>query len=212
MPNTPIKPTTANYGMSYASAGISAISSIAGALLSVSAFESQIKAQTDAKIANMENVVSNYEYESYKLKEDIALMDSMFADKVSERSLQAMKDYATMKAAAAETGTIGGSTNEATIQAHADAAFDIAIINQKRRATKYSAVKQQEKSKMDAINALEALKSGGIDYEANPLFSGLAGFSSALGNILTTMPNDVRAEVFNFSPQGYNVDPMSLNK
>lgn len=206
------KPTQADINMGYASAGASVINSLAGAFLSVNAFESQLKAQTDAKIANMENVVSNYEYEAYKLKEDMALMDSMFADKVSERSLQAMKDFATMKAASAETGTIGGSTNEAVIQAHADATFDIALINQKRRAGKYSAVKQMEKSKLDAINALEALKSGGIDYESNVLFSGLAGFSSALGNILTTMPESVKADAFNFETKGYNTDPMSLNK
>jgi len=205
-----VKPTNADYGVSYASAGISVINSIAGAFLSVNAFESQLRAQTDAKIANMENVVSNYEYEAYKLEEDMALMDSMFADKISERQLQGMKDYATMKAAAAETGTSGGSTNEATIQAHSDMAFDIALVNQKRRASNYAAVKQQEKSKLDAINALKALKSGGIDYESNPLFSGLAGFSSALGNILTTMPNSVRAEVFDFSTSGYNVDPNSV--
>lgn len=148
-----VKPTSADYGTAYASAGVSVLTSIAGAFLSVNAFESQMRAQTDAKIANMENIVSNYEYEAYKLQEDIALMDSMFADKVSERALQGMKDYATMKAASAETGTSGGSTNEAVIQAHADTAFDLAIINQKRRASKYGAVKQQEKSKMDAINA-----------------------------------------------------------
>lgn len=207
-----IKPTNADYGTAYASAGVSVLNSIAGAFLSVNAFESQMKAQTDAKIANMENVVTNYEYEAYKLKEDIALMDSMFADKISERSLQGMKDFATMKAAAAETGTMGGSTKEATIMAHSDAAFDIALINQKRRAGNYAAVKQQDKSKMDAISALKGLKSGGIDYESNALFSGLAGFSSALGNILTTMPNSVRAEVFDFSTKGHDVDPMSLNK
>lgn len=196
-------PTQADINMGYASAATSAITSIAGAFLTVSAFESQMKAQTDAKIANMQNVVTNYEYEAYKLKEDIALMDSMFADKVSERSLQAMKDFATMKAASAETGTSGGSTDEAVIQAHADSAFDIAIINQKRRASKRNAVKQQEKSKMEAIQALEALKSGGIDYESNALFSGLSGFSSALGNILTTMPDSVKADVFDFNIQGY---------
>lgn len=204
-----IKATSSDMNLGYANAGISVINSIAGAMLSTRAFEAQIKAETDAKIANMGTVMSNYEYEAVKLKEDFAIMDDMFANKVSERSLQAMKDYATMRAAAAETGTSGGSTDEAVIQAHADAAFDIAIINHKRRVSSYGAVKRSEKSNMDAINALTALASGSTNVESNSLLAGLAGFSSALGGIMSTMPKSVTAEMFSFDMTANEVDVMA---
>lgn len=202
-----IELTQADRNITTVNAGLSVINSIAGSLLSTKAFEAQIKADTDARIANMDSVMSNYEYEATKLNQEIGIMDSMFGDKVSERQLQSMKDYATLKAAAAETGTSGGSTTEATIQAHADAAFDIAIINQKRKASRYSALREMEKSRMEAYNSLKALKSGGVNYESNPVLAGLAGFSSAMGGILASMPNNVRAEVFGYDPNAANLDP-----
>lgn len=204
-----IKPTGADYGLSYANAGISVVQSIAGALLSTRAFETQLKAVNDNKIANMNTVMNNYEYESAKLNEDYALMDSMFADKVSERTLQGMKDFATMKAASAETGTTGGSTNEAVIQAHADTAFDIAIINQKRRSASYGAVKKMESSKLDAINAIESLASGNISFEANAFLDGVSGFSAALGGLVSTMPKNVTAEILGFGLNANQVDVMN---
>jgi hypothetical protein len=204
-----IKPTGSETGTAYANMGVSVINSIAGAMLSTRAFEAQIKAETDSKIANMGTIMSNYEYEAVKLKEDFAIMDDMFANKVSERSLQAMKDFATMKAAGAETGTSGGSTDEAIIQAHADSAFDIAIINHKRRVASFGAVKRSEKSNLDAVNALTALASGGTNVESNNLLAGLAGFSSALGGIMSTMPKSVTAELFDFSTNANDVDVMA---
>lgn len=206
------KPTGADYGLTYANVGISAITNIAGALLSVKAFESQIKAQTDNKIANMNNIMDNYEYESYKLQEDITAMDALFADKISERALQGMKDFATMKAASAETGTSGGSTDEAVIQAHADMAFDVAIINQKRRLSNLGAIKTMEKSKMDTVSAIESLASGMVDYESDSFLAGLAGFSSGLGGVLSTMPRNVAAEVFSFDMNANKVDVMASKK
>jgi len=196
------KPTSAEIGFTQANIGIQTISGIANSIIQTNAFETQIKAQSDAAIANMDNQLTAYEYSAYKLEEDYKALDSMFADKISERSLQGMKDFATMKAAAAETGTAGGTTTEAINQAKVDEMFDVAIINSKRKASLGGILRQQETARMSAINAFESLSSGGVNVNANPILSGLAGATNALGSLLVTMPSSVSADIFGVSTTG----------
>ena len=204
MATTPTKPTSAETGGTQASVGINILSNIATAALNTQAFEAQAEADTTARIANMDNVLSTYEYNAYKLEENYNLLDSMFADKVSERALQGMKDLATMKAAAAETGTIGGSTAEAVNQARVDEMFDIAIINSKRKTALGGILRQKESSRMNAINSFKSLATGGLNVKANAMLSGLAGATNSLGSLLSTMPNSVRADMFGMDTNGRN--------
>lgn len=200
------KPTSTQTNTAQANIGIQVLGNIASNILSTNAFEAQIEADTNARIANMDNQLTNYEFTAHKLKEDHRLLDSMFADKISERALQGMKDLSTMKAAAAETGTTGGSTGEAVMQTRVDEMFDIAIINSKRKSALGGILRQGETSKMNAINSFKSLASGGVNIKANGLLSGLAGATNALGSILSTMPNSVRAEMFGSDTTGGNAD------
>lgn len=202
------KPSQAGLNYTYANAGISAVSSIASAVVNTQAFKAQVEAQTDAKIANMHNVMDTYEYTQYKLAEDIQRLDSAFSDKVSERALEGMKNIARAKAASAETGTSGGSTSEAIAQVKTDELFDVGVINAQRNSTLTSILAQKETSKMNAVNQLKTLASGGLNYKANMFVSALGGASNALGNLLATMPKDVAVDVFNFNTSGVNPDVM----
>jgi hypothetical protein len=184
-----------NYG--YASAGISAISSIAGAIASVNAFEAQMEAQTASKIKNMEYALTAYERNSYKLKEDMDLLDQEFAGKISERGLKAMKDFATMRAASAETGTTGGSTDEVMMQSYVDEHFDVAMINKQREASMAMGLRKQEDAKVNAINAFKTYAESGVNVNSNTLLAGLAGGTEVLGGLLMSMPESVKADFFN---------------
>ena len=195
---------TAGQNYVYATAGISALSSLVGASLSIRAYKSQAEAQTNAKIANMDSILSTYEYTAYKTQEESRYIDSLYADKVSESTLDTMKKASMAKAAAAETGTSGGSTDEAIMQRYVDGQFNVAIINNERMTAKRSAFNQAEASRQNAINQFKTLASGGVSNNASALVSGLSGFSTALGGLLTTMPADVRASMFGDTTSGLN--------
>ncbi len=55
---------------------------------------------------------------------------------------------------------------------------------------------QAEVAKSNAINQFESLASGGTNVRASSFVAGLSGFTSTLGNLLTSMPKDVRASIF----------------
>lgn len=182
-----------------ASAVISSLGSIATAYSTVEAFKAQIDADTKARIANMNNVMDSYEYTEYKLKEAYNSLDEQFADKVSERLLQSMKDVATARAMSAETGAISGDV-EAGLEA--DKMFDLAVINSQRSRALAGIFAQKEEASMNAANQIKSLASSGYNVRANSLVSAMSGATSALGSLLTTMPNDVRAELFGFDTSG----------
>lgn len=200
--------TNTDKNATYANIGIQTLGNIATSINNSKAFENQLKAQTDSAIANMDNVLTSYEFSAFKLNEDYKALDSMFADKVSERSLQGMKDFATMKAAAAETGTVGGSTAEAINQTKVDEMFDVAIINSKRKAALGGILRQRETSRMSAINSFKSLSSGGVNVRANSILAGLSGASNTLGSLLSTMPRSVSADIFGMNTTGGNASTL----
>lgn len=188
--------TIAENNSAQASAGISIVSSIAGSILQTQAFEAQLEADTEARISNIGNTLASYELNAVKLSEDHDLLDSMFADKISERTLQGMKDFSTMKAAAAETGTSGGSTGEAVNEAFVNEMFDVALINQQRKQSLGGITRKAEIAKQNAVNTFKSLASGGVNVKANAMLAGLGGASNTLGSLLSTMPLAVRADMF----------------
>jgi len=202
----PTKATEAEKNYAIATAGISAISSIAGALMTSSAYEAQLEAQTASKIASMGNVLTSYEVNASKLAEDYKLLDSMFADKISERSIQGMKDHARMRAAAAETGTYGGTTDQAVNEAFMTQILDVAVINKERNVALIGISRKSEAAKANAVSQFESLASGGTNVQANALMSGLSGATSALGGLLATMPNSVKASIFDTSVEDVDQD------
>jgi len=208
---TPLAPNGATQGannFTMASAGIQMIGSIAGAIANTQAFKAQLEADTNNRIANMNNVMDSFEYTSYKLKEAYSALDSQFSDKVSERLLKSMKDMATSRLMSAESG---GTNSDIGKGLKADEMFDVAVINSQRQKSLNDIYSQREVSRMNAVNKVKSLASGGINVKANSLVSALGGASNALGSLLSTMPNSVRADLFNFNTNGTQTDVNASN-
>lgn len=203
---TPLPPSGASAGatnFTMASAGINALSSIAGAIANTKAFKAQMEADTNNRIANMNNVMDSFTYKEYKLKEAYYALDSQFSDKVSERLLKGMKDMATARLLSAESGATSADVSKGL---QADEMFDVAVINSQRRRALRDIVTQQETARMNAVNQVKTLASTGVNVTANSLVSAFAGASSALGSLLSTMPDSVKADVFNFDTTGTQTD------
>lgn len=188
------------------SSGIQAIGNIASAISNVNAFKAQVEADTKAKISNMNNIMDSFEYRSYKLEEAYNSLDSQFSDKVSERLLQSMKDVATARLMSAESG---GTTGDIESGLSADEMFDVAVINSQRRRALGDIYSDRETSRMNAVNQVKSIASGGVNVRANSLVSAMSGATNSLGSLLATMPNDVRVEFFGMNTSGTQTDFMS---
>jgi hypothetical protein len=188
----------ANEGYVYTQAGVSAIGSIMADSAKTKMFKAQLESETNNIIANMDNQLNTYELNAYKLQEDYNTLDSMFADKISERTLQGMKDFSTMKVAAAETGTSGGSTSEAVNEAFVTEMFDVAIINANRTTELGGILRQKEISDQNVLNAFDSLASGGYSPQASSMTAALGAGTAALGNMISTMPDSMKADLYGY--------------
>ena len=182
----------------YANAGISTISSIMAQQAKTQMVKAQANAEAANAIAQMGNELNAYELNSHKLQQDYATLDSMFADKITARTLQGMKDYATMKTAAAETGTTGGSTAEAVNQAFVTEMFDVAIINADRSNQLGGILKDKEIADQNVLNAFDSLAQGGYNSTANSMTAALGAGTAALGNMIASMPPSMKADMFGY--------------
>lgn len=200
---TPTNATSAATDMAVASAGIQIVSSIASSIAQVDAFKAQVEADTKNRIANMNNVMDSYEYSAYKLEEAYQNIDSQFSDKVSERLVKSMKDVATARLMSAESGASVGDVQSGLM---ADEMFDVAVINASKRNALLGITSQAEEARMNAVNKVKSLASGGTNIRANSMVSALAGASNSLGSLLATMPDTVKMDLFSFNTQGTNVD------
>ena len=183
-------------------AGISLLSSIAGDFASTSAFKANINAQTDAKIANMKSMMTSYELEQVKLSEQIGELDEVLGDKLSARGLASIKSRALLKAAAAETGTSGGTTDYAAQEAYMNEHFD--------RANIISETENRQKSIMSSMGIktqrlksdLESIASGTPSVQNNTVLSALTGGLGVFTNTLSMMPTSEKDSLFDIKPQG----------
>ena len=186
-------------------AGISAISSVISDQMATQAFKAQLDAKTNAAIQNVGNAVTSFELQQVKNAENIRNINHILGDKLSERGLNAMKEASLLKAASAETGTSGGTTDmaikEAFINENMDKANIISTARQQRRVIL---------SNMDfqglAIkhNIDSTLLGGGVNIGTNPLLAGLSGGLGAITNTLGMIPMSERVEAFGIKPQGSN--------
>lgn len=186
-------PTQAELDYSYATSGMSAINSIMSSMATTQAFKDIETAKTDRIVANIGNTMDAYEYNAYQTKEDMKILDDAYADKVSARTLKGMQDMGRLKALQAESG---GSAKEVSLQAKVDTMFDVAVINTNRRNSKLGIAKRSNEAKMNAMNTVASLSSESVSVNGSALISGLAGATNAFGNILISMPDSVKADMF----------------
>ncbi len=185
-------------GAGYATLGINTLSGIASGYAETETFKNNLRADSDARISNIDLSLDGFELESVKAQQANRAMEDMFANKLSQRGLEAMKSEALLRTAAAETGTSGGSTNEAIDEAYLDSAMDSAIIRKNRDTTLTNALNAMDIKSASLENKLAMITSGMTSYNGNAAVAGLAGATSVLGTSLGQFSNADRNAIFQF--------------
>ena len=188
-------------GLAYTQAGIQSIGAIGGAYANTKAYKDTERAKTNSIISNIGRELATFEYESSMLKQDMANLDSMFADKVSERELQAMKDEATLRAGSAETGTSGGTTSMAVQEAFMTEALDIGLINAERDKALSGTLGNLESGRMSVDNITSSLASESTAYTGGLLESLVLGGISGGSGLISSLPTNVVAKGFGFETE-----------
>lgn len=183
-------------------AGISAISGVISDHMATQAFKAELNAKTDAAVRNVGNAITSFELQQYRNAENIANINHVLGDKLSERGLNAMKEASLLKAASAETGTSGGTTDmaikEAFINENMDKANIVAAARQQKRAI-YGAMDIQQ---VDMQNKIDSTLLGGVNISTNPLLAGISGGLGVATQTLDMIPMHERVEAFGIKPNG----------
>lgn len=180
----------------YTAASVSALGSIAHGFADTSSFKSQLNSILNAKIANMRLTTTNYELEQQFMSQQIEDINEVLGDKLSERSLQAIKNEAILKAAAAETGTSGGTTAIAVMEAKMAEQFDRGNIIADIKNQQKQIMRQMDVSTQRLKSDLAGLSSGIPTVGKNSLVAGLAGGLGAFSNILGMMSDSQKSSLF----------------
>lgn len=184
-------------------AAISTLSNVIGGFQETAAFKAQLNARTDAAIRNVGNAVTSFELQQVKNKENIDNINHILGDKLSERGLNALKEEALLKAAAAETGTSGGTTDfaikEAFINENMDKANIVAAARQQRRNI-FISMDMNEVSIKNQIDS--TLLGGGVTIGTNSALAGLAGGLGTVTDIFGMIPMSEKTQIFGINPNG----------
>jgi len=183
-------------------AGISTISSIFQGMAATSAFKSKLSADTNAKKTNANNVVDTYEYQRSISVENINNLNNVLGDKMSERGLTRLKETALLKAASAETGTSGGTTDYATQEAFLTEQMDKANIKAQANQQLMQLYKGMESNTLNTRNKVDSiLTGGGVDITTNTAISGIQGGLGIISNTMSMIPESEKAKLFGIAPQ-----------
>jgi len=185
-----------------ASIGLNTLTSLLAQRAETDTFIAQLEAQTSASILNAGNRVTSFEFAYTKNLETIDNINQVLGDKLSERSLTAIKEVSLLKAAAAETGTTGGTTDFAIQEAYLNEHFDKANI--------VSSAKQQKLGVLAAIGtqanetrmAIDTILSGGISYSGSSLVSSLHAGLNITNTNINYLTGEQKMEVFGIKPEG----------
>lgn len=134
-----------------------------------------IEARSKARVDSMESVIQSMQLEGNMLVEQLEATDRVLGDKMTARGIQAMKDEARLRAAAAETGTSGGTTDAVIQEAYMTQALDNAnLISQNR--TERANIKNRITSSLFGYNQkIQSMASGLSVSDSNSAISGVLG-------------------------------------
>lgn len=201
--NVPDNVSSGAGGYSLVAAGISTLSGIVSDRMATQAFKDELNAKTNAAIQNVGNAITSFELQQIKNQENINNINEVLGDKLSERGLAAMKEASMLKAAAAETGTSGGTTDIAIREAFVNENMDKAnIVAQARQSVRgiLSAMDTSTVSMQHSIDSI--LLGGGVSVNTNPFLSGVAGGLSTFTNTMSMLPSSEKASMFGIPTQG----------
>lgn len=193
--------TPSNSGSGLGFSGYAGIASTAvgaiGTLSDLSSFKANLKAQRSADISTAGNIVTSYELQMSQNKEAIENINELLGDKLSERGLDALKEASLLKAASAETGTSGGTTEMSVEEAYLNENMDRANIISSANQQAKDILSSIETNKLSVRSNIDSVLLGGgtIDTTSSAL-SGLSGGLSGGLNMLNFMTDAQKSEFF----------------
>lgn len=189
--------TTGLSSLGMASAGISTIGGIISGAMQTEAFKEQLKAETDAAIANAGNVSTSFELQMAQTEDIINNLNDSIGNKMSERGLNAIKEASLLKAASAESGTSGGTTEAAIKEAFINEHMDKANIINAGKQQLAGLMRSIDTAELSAEHKIDSILLGGkTSISGNPLMTGLAGGVSSFTNTLGMLSNEDKANLF----------------
>ena len=194
--STATKESSAGYGAT----AISAIGTVASTLISVAAKKDAMKQQTKEITASMKATVQEYEFMASVNEQQMDAVDRVVGNKMSETGLKRLKDKASLRAAAAMSGTVGGTTNAVIQEASIIEMMDNAVIianGRQEKAALGQKIQGQYLSAQNRINNLAAGIQSSTGAGLQMIDAGLQGFSKAY----MSLPASERRKYF-----GYTVD------
>lgn len=187
---------TAGENFALASAGISAGTTIISGFQETKAFERNLTSKVDTKIANMKEATTSYEFSRAKMNEQLDELDEALGDKLTERSMQSLKDQAALRVAAAETGTSGGTTDLAIQEAFMNEHFDKANIISTAVSQQRSIQTQMDARTIKLQSELKSLSTGLPSVETDGWLNVVGGGLKTATQTLSMLPKSSRENLF----------------
>ena len=144
--------------------------------------------------------MTGYEVEQVKMAEQLDSLNQTLGDKLTERGLRAIQNQAMLKAAAAETGTAGGTTSEAIQEAFMTEHFDRANIIAETKNKQKAILTSMDLSRVKLESDLETLSSGMPVVDTNPVLSALTGALGVAAQAFDMMTPADRVSIFGITP------------
>lgn len=144
----------------YGATAISAVGTVVSTLISVAAKKDAIEQKTKESLRAMDATVAEFEFMASVNDQQMQAVDTVVGDKMSQTGLERLKNKASLKAAAAMTGTSGGTTNAVVQEASIIEMMDNAVIVAQGRQQKTALSQKIQGQYMSAQNRLANLAAG----------------------------------------------------
>lgn len=164
----------------YASLGIGAVSGILSSLSSSKANIENIKSKNNAAIQAIQDEVAAFKAQASIIDSQDLQLDQQLFNKMSQRGLEALKAEARLRAAAAETGTTGGTTDVAVGQAWVDFARDAALITSEAKEQKLNLSRRLDTYSLSSKHKISEYASAGSSFMKPSYLSSFSATASGL--------------------------------
>ena len=160
----------------YSTEALSAITTTASTLMNLAAKKSEMDFKNKQVIGAMKGEAAEYEFMASVADQQMEEVDRMVGDKMTAVGLKRLKDTARLKAAAAMSGTAGGSTNSVINEAAMIEQMDKAVLVAMGRQQKRAIGRKLEARRISTDNRLINLENGIM----SPMGAGLSMIDAGL--------------------------------
>ena len=183
-----------------ASAGsiVGGLFSVGAAIVNSQAKIEEIESKTDRILTAMDGAVNENIAMANISNQQMLAVDRTVGDMMSANGIARMKSEARLRAGAAETGTSGGTTKTATMEARMMEHLDNAIVIARGRAEKTTIMNRQDMDNISTRNRLRYMASGIESPQMAALGVMAAGFSGFNAGY-KMMPASEREKYFSFN-------------